>query len=101
MAKTYTADRLASELQDLVYRAEALIDRTSGSASATAQDLRGQLQSTLDRARGSLGQFQTAAVDHARAGARATDEYVHDNPWQSIGVAAGVGLLLGLLITRR
>jgi ElaB/YqjD/DUF883 family membrane-anchored ribosome-binding protein len=33
--------------------------------------------------------------------ARATDEYVHDNPWQAIGVAAAVGFLLGLVVARR
>jgi ElaB/YqjD/DUF883 family membrane-anchored ribosome-binding protein len=37
----------------------------------------------------------------ARAAMRATDEYVHDNPWQALGVAAGVGFLLGYLIGRR
>jgi len=37
----------------------------------------------------------------AREMADATEEYVRDNPWQSVGVAAGVGLLIGLLIARR
>jgi len=37
-------------------------------------------------------------VDKSRAAARATDEYVHENPWQSIGVAARVGAALGVVI---
>jgi ElaB/YqjD/DUF883 family membrane-anchored ribosome-binding protein len=40
-------------------------------------------------------------VDRARAAARYTDDYVHDNPWRSIGVAAAVGFLVGLMINRR
>jgi ElaB/YqjD/DUF883 family membrane-anchored ribosome-binding protein len=40
-------------------------------------------------------------MDQARDAARATDDYVHDNPWQAIGVAAAVGFLVGLVISRR
>jgi ElaB/YqjD/DUF883 family membrane-anchored ribosome-binding protein len=41
------------------------------------------------------------ALRRAREVADATDEYVRENPWQSVGIAAGVGLLLGLLLSRR
>jgi ElaB/YqjD/DUF883 family membrane-anchored ribosome-binding protein len=40
-------------------------------------------------------------VEKTKAAARATDDYVHDNPWQAIGAAAVVGLILGALISRR
>jgi ElaB/YqjD/DUF883 family membrane-anchored ribosome-binding protein len=40
-------------------------------------------------------------VDRTREAARATDEFVHDRPWTAVGVAAGVGLIIGLLIGRR
>ena len=40
-------------------------------------------------------------MDRAKAAARATDDYVHDNPWQAIGVAAAIGLVAGLLLNRR
>jgi ElaB/YqjD/DUF883 family membrane-anchored ribosome-binding protein len=40
-------------------------------------------------------------VAQARDAARETDRYVRQNPWQSIGIAAGVGLLIGVLIGRR
>jgi ElaB/YqjD/DUF883 family membrane-anchored ribosome-binding protein len=33
--------------------------------------------------------------------ARATDDYVHEHPWRAVGAAAGVGLIIGLLISRR
>jgi ElaB/YqjD/DUF883 family membrane-anchored ribosome-binding protein len=41
------------------------------------------------------------AVEKAKARVAATDEYVHANPWQMIGVAAAVGALIGMLISRR
>ena len=39
--------------------------------------------------------------DGSKAAARATDDWVHENPWAAVGVAAGVGLVLGVLISRR
>ena len=67
----------------------------------SASELRAKVQATLDRAKDNLHDLQDAAVERAKAAGRATDAYVHENPWQSIGVAAGVGLLLGMLIARR
>ncbi|MGE8611431.1 MAG: DUF883 family protein, partial [Achromobacter veterisilvae] len=48
-----------------------------------------------------LYEAQDAVLERGRKAARATDDYVHDNPWQAIGIAGVTGLLLGLLISRR
>nr|WP_297526327.1 DUF883 family protein [uncultured Roseateles sp.] len=101
MAKTSPSDRLLNDLNQVVSDAESLLRATADQTSAGASELRARVQSTLDRAKSSLGEFQSAAVDRAKAAGKATDDYVHDNPWQSVGVAAGVGLLIGLLLTRR
>ena len=101
MAKTSPSDRLLTDLHQVVTDAESLLRATADQTSAGASELRARVQSTLDRAKSSLGEFQSAAVDRAKAAGKATDDYVHDNPWQSVGVAAGVGLLIGLLLTRR
>ncbi|RZI58664.1 MAG: DUF883 domain-containing protein [Rubrivivax sp.] len=101
MAKTSSSDRLLNDLHQVVTDAESLLRATADQTSAGASELRARVQTTLDRAKSSLGEFQTAAVDRAKAAGKATDDYVHDNPWQSVGVAAGVGLLIGLLLTSR
>ena len=44
---------------------------------------------------------EAALVDKTKAAARATDDFVHENPWKAVGIAAGVGLLLGVIIGRR
>ncbi|MBP7641556.1 MAG: DUF883 domain-containing protein, partial [Thauera sp.] len=44
---------------------------------------------------------EAAIVDSGKKAVRVTDDYVHENPWQSVGVAAGVAFLLGLLASRR
>lgn len=94
-------DRLMHDLHSVVAEAEALLRATAGQAGEGAAELRAKVQASLDRASRHLRDLQDAAVDKAKAAGRATDAYVHDNPWQSIGVAAAVGLLLGMLISRR
>jgi ElaB/YqjD/DUF883 family membrane-anchored ribosome-binding protein len=46
-------------------------------------------------------ELEKTAVRRARELASEGDEYVHDNPWTAVGVAAGVGVLLGVLVSRR
>ncbi|MDC8785367.1 DUF883 family protein [Roseateles koreensis] len=94
-------DRLMNDLHAVVAEAESLLRATAGSSGEGASELRAKVQASLDKARRNLADLQDAAVERARAAGRATDAYVHDNPWQSIGLAAGVGLLLGMLISRR
>jgi ElaB/YqjD/DUF883 family membrane-anchored ribosome-binding protein len=48
-----------------------------------------------------LHDAQDAVLEQGRRAVRATDDYVHDNPWQAVSVAGVVGLLLGVLISRR
>ena len=64
-------------------------------------DLRARLQDHLISARQNLADAQAAALERTKEVARATDDYVHDNPWRSIGIAAGIGFIVGLLIGRR
>jgi ElaB/YqjD/DUF883 family membrane-anchored ribosome-binding protein len=41
------------------------------------------------------------AVEKGKEAAHTTDEFVHEHPWKAVGIAAGVGLIVGLLIGRR
>ena len=94
-------DRLARDLQAIVDEAEALLKATAGVAGSGTSELRSKVQASLDRAQRHLSELRGAAVERARAAGRATDQYVHEKPWQAIGAAAVVGVLLGLLIARR
>jgi ElaB/YqjD/DUF883 family membrane-anchored ribosome-binding protein len=55
----------------------------------------------MNQAKDELVHLQMAAVAKAKAAGHATDEFVHANPWKAVGVGAGVGLLIGMLISRR
>jgi len=64
-------------------------------------DLRERIGERLRDAKLRLADAEVAVVDRTKAAARATDDFVHENPWRAVGVAAFVGLLLGAVISRR
>lgn len=73
----------------------------AASSGEKASELRERALSSLKRTREALYDAQDAMLERGLRAARATDDYVHDNPWQAIGIAGVTGLLLGLLISRR
>lgn len=93
-------ERLVADLHAVVAEAESLLKATASQAGEGASELRAKVQASLDRAKHHLVELQEAAIEKAKAAGQATDNYVHEKPWQAIGVAAGVGLLLGMLIAR-
>jgi ElaB/YqjD/DUF883 family membrane-anchored ribosome-binding protein len=94
-------DALVKDFSDVLVEAETLLKQAAKESGEKATDLRSQVETKLRSAKLKLLELQDDAVDNAKAAARATDDYVHDNPWQAIGVAAAVGLLVGLVIGRR
>jgi ElaB/YqjD/DUF883 family membrane-anchored ribosome-binding protein len=48
-----------------------------------------------------LAEAQATVVEKVKVAAKTTDDYVHDNPWNAVGVATAIGLAIGVLISRR
>lgn len=94
-------DRLMSDLRLVITDAEELLRMTASEAGEGAADIRSRVQAKMNQAKTDLVNLQAVAVAKAKAAGHATDEFVHENPWKSIGVAAGLGLVVGLLIGRR
>ncbi|MBM3390481.1 MAG: DUF883 domain-containing protein [Betaproteobacteria bacterium] len=94
-------DKLVADFKVVVADAEEILRATAGQAGEKMGELRAKLQDHLTSARHSLAEAQAAVVERTKEVARATDDYVHDNPWRSIGIAAGIGFIIGLLIGRR
>jgi ElaB/YqjD/DUF883 family membrane-anchored ribosome-binding protein len=94
-------EKLMSDLRTVIADAEEVLKVTADQASAGAADLRVRMQERLHQARIRLGELQDTAVARAKAAGHAADDYVHENPWRAIGVAAGIGVIIGLLIGRR
>jgi ElaB/YqjD/DUF883 family membrane-anchored ribosome-binding protein len=96
-----STDKLVEDLKIVMRDAEALIKATSAQTGEKIQEVRARAEESLRQARTRLSALEDEALQRAREVADATEQYVRQNPWQSIGVAAGVGLLLGLLLSRR
>ncbi len=93
--------RLAQDFKTVVSDAEQLLRHVAQGAGEGYSEARERLEASLQAAREELGELEHTVADGARRAGRVTDSYVHQHPWESIGLGAGIGLLLGLLIGRR
>lgn len=94
-------DKLMTDLRAVITDAEDLLRLGADQTGATASEWRVRVEHRLAAAKDRLAQLQEAAVAKAKAAGVAADDYVHEHPWKAIGAAAGVGLIVGLLIGRR
>lgn len=94
-------ERLVTDLKAVISDAEELLSLTADQAGEGAVRLRARVQERLARARERLVEVQATAAARAKAAGQAADHYVHEKPWQAIGAAAAVGMVIGLLIGRR
>ena len=94
-------DQLVADLKTVVEDAEALLKATSTLTGEKIQEVRARAEASLRQARVRLTEVEQEAMRRAKEIADAADEYVHENPWQSVGIAAGIGLVLGVLLSRR
>lgn len=94
-------DALQDELQALIGDAEKLLQHATSLAGSRADELRQHIQSNLQRARETLSGGEDAIRQHAGEIQRASESYVQKKPLQALGIAAGIGLLIGLLLGQR
>ena len=99
--ETVTKAQLIDEFKALVADAEALIKATAKDDSASVAKVRSKAEATIDAAKDRLEDLQDDLLEKGKAATQAADAYVHENPWKAVGIAAGVGLIVGLLISRR
>lgn len=92
---------LMADFQTLVSDTEKLLEHTATLAGDQADELREQIHESLLKARETLQLTEESLRQRGKEAVAATEDYVQSNPWQSVGIAAGVGFLLGLLATRR
>ncbi|MBL0088820.1 MAG: DUF883 domain-containing protein [Ideonella sp.] len=98
---TAQKDKLMADLRVVIADAEEVLRVTAGQAGEGVKEARGRMLASMETAKTNLTHLQEAAVAKAKAAGQAADVYVHDNPWTAMGAAAGLGLLVGLLISRR
>ena len=101
MESEVSRDKLVADLKVVITDAEELLRATASQAGEKAVAARLKIQDSIDAAKNKLANLSEAGVYKAKAAARAADDYVHENPWQAVGVAVVAGVVLGLLISRR
>jgi|JI9StandDraft_1071089.scaffolds.fasta_scaffold247095_3 ElaB/YqjD/DUF883 family membrane-anchored ribosome-binding protein len=94
-------DKLVQDIKGVVSDADYLLKDVASSTAAGFSAARAHLGTRLADARYRFDDARTAVADRARVAADATHEYVQDNPWKVLGLAAAVGLLIGVVISRR
>ncbi len=94
-------ERVAQGFQHMVDEADQLLKNAQRAGQVQFDSVRGKLSGPLDEARDGLAHLEETAALQARRAVQATDQAVRAHPYAAMGVAAGVGLLLGMLIARR
>lgn len=92
-----TMSKLVQDFKVVMHDAESLLKASAGELGEKAKEARTRLAASLESAKGSFGKLEEKAL----AGAKATDKVIREHPYQSIGVAFGIGLLIGVLVTRK
>ena len=92
-----TREKLADDLRALVHDAEELLKSGAEEAGEKAAELRARLRTSLDKAKDTCRKLEGHAIESAKA----ADRVIRSHPYESMGIAFGVGVLLGVLINRR
>lgn len=100
-ASVLEQQQLVSDMKSAIADAEDMLHATADQTGDKIASMRARIQERLKGARARLGEAEAMLVTKTRAAARATDAYVHESPWTAIGIAAGVGLVLGVILGRR
>jgi ElaB/YqjD/DUF883 family membrane-anchored ribosome-binding protein len=101
LANEVTKEQLITDFKVVVADAEALLKATANQGGEKLAEVRAKAEESLRVVKARMVDAQEALAVKTRAAAKATDVYVHENPWNAVGVAAAVGLLIGFLIGRR
>ena len=92
--------RLAQDMQTVLTDAQELMRVAAGEAGQGFKDARERLERSTQAARKQLASLQETAIQNAREAGRTADGFVRENPWEAVGIAGAVGLVLGLLLSR-
>ncbi len=96
-----TRDELLSEFKALIGDAEALLKATTDQAGETITAVRQRIEQRLEEGKKSVAEAEVLLLEKTKEAAKSADVYVRENPWNAVGIAAGVGLVVGLLVARK
>jgi ElaB/YqjD/DUF883 family membrane-anchored ribosome-binding protein len=99
--QTGTRDQLMSDLKTVIQDAEAWLRHSGQLTGDEFKAAKAKFERTLIKAKDDIIRFEETVVEKTKATAKATDEFVQENPWKAVGVGTAVGVVIGLLLARR
>lgn len=99
--RTQEKEKLVADIQTVMAELDELVRDSASDVGDDLVELKGKLRDQVSVARDTLSDIESRVADRAKSAARAGDEYVRDHTWTSVGIAAGVGVVIGLLLNRR
>ena len=94
-------DDAQTDVKTLMKDAQSLLTAAAALTGEKADDLRKRGMEMLDAATKKAGALQGQAMVKGKELAKSADTYVQDNPWRTVAAAAGVGLLVGVILGRK
>jgi ElaB/YqjD/DUF883 family membrane-anchored ribosome-binding protein len=99
--KTGARDQLLNDLKSVIQDAETWLRNGGQLTGDELKAAKAKFEQTLVNAKNDLVRLEETVVEKTKEAAKATDEYVKENPWKSVGLGAAVGVVIGLLIARK
>ncbi len=93
-------EQLIADFKVVMDDAEALLKATAHQGDAKIDALRAKATESMRKVGAQMTASQAALMANGKKAVTATDDYVRENPWAALGVAGGIGLVLGLLLRR-
>jgi ElaB/YqjD/DUF883 family membrane-anchored ribosome-binding protein len=101
MTEHVSTAALKADLAAVMRDAEALMKASADAGGEKVNEARTRIRESLESAKRRLIEAERSAVRHGEEAVTATEDHIKRNPWQSVGIAAGVGLVIGVLLARR
>lgn len=101
MSKENTSEHLRAELKSLADTLEEVLNSSGDKSKEELSKIRSKAERALKESRYRLGETGDAIAKQTREAAARADDYVRENPWTGVGIGAAVGVVLGVLLTRR
>jgi ElaB/YqjD/DUF883 family membrane-anchored ribosome-binding protein len=99
--QTGARDQLMADLKNVIQDAEAWLRHGGSLTGEELKAAKAKFERTIINAKDDLIRLEEAVVEKTKAAAKATDEYVQENPWKAVGLGAAFGVVVGLLISRK
>jgi ElaB/YqjD/DUF883 family membrane-anchored ribosome-binding protein len=94
-------ERVLTDLRTLAHDSEELLKATAGDVSEKAKEARARLTTALTRTKATVADLQEQAIAGAKVAAKKADTVIRAHPYESLGVAFGIGMLIGVLVGRK